>query len=94
MDWIAGVARDVRSRLVPINGLRHPSSTGTTGWYIWWAGEGGPSQDANYFEPVHVAHLVGWRPEVAKFLGLPPGWRFLTDGNYEDVWEDATLLNV
>jgi hypothetical protein len=30
--------------------------------------------------------------EILKFLGLPPGWRFLTDGLYVDVWYDAALL--
>jgi hypothetical protein len=34
------------------------------------------------------------RVEV-KFLGLPPGFRFLIgENNYEDVWEDKSLLEV
>jgi hypothetical protein len=42
-----------------------------------------------------VAHLSSWRPEVLKFLGLPPGWRFLTDvKGYEDVWHDPSLLEM
>jgi len=33
-----GIARNVTSGLMPINGLRHPPEGDTTGWYIW-AGE-------------------------------------------------------
>lgn len=36
---VVGVARNVRSSTVPVNGLRHPPQENTTGWYIW-AGEG------------------------------------------------------
>ncbi len=88
-----GVALNVKSLIVPINGLRHSPAGDTTGWYIW-AGEDGPSQTPNFFVPLHVEHLAEWRPEIIKFLGLPPGWRFLTDGRYEDVWEDPALLDV
>jgi hypothetical protein len=31
-------------------------------------------------------------PLAAPFLGLPPGWRFLTDGDSMDVWHDANLI--
>jgi hypothetical protein len=86
-----GVARNVRSPLVPVNGLRLQPEGDTTGWYIW-AGEGDPSTDPDFFVPLHVQHLAEWRPEVLKFLGLPPGWRFLTDGEHEEVWEDPDLL--
>lgn len=89
-----GIARNVRSSAVPVHGLRHHPQGDTTGWYIW-AGDGGPPQnDDHFFVPVHVAHVAEWRPEVLKFLGLPPGWRFLTDGSYEDVWEDPSLLDI
>jgi hypothetical protein len=88
-----GIALNARSTLVPINGLRHPPEGDTTGWYIW-AGEGELSSDPDFFVPLHVAHLAEWRPEILRFLGLPPGWRFLTDGTYEDVWEDSTLFKI
>lgn len=86
-----GIARNVREGLLPLNGLRHPPEGDTNGWYIW-AGEGGPSSDPDFFVPLHVEHLVRWCPEVLRFLALPPGWRFLVAGEYEDVWEDASLL--
>jgi len=82
---------NVKDRLYTISGLRHPSKDDVTGWYIW---VGDYSSDSNFFLPVHVEHLNDLCPEILKFLGLAPGWRFLVAPNYEDVWEDITLLNV
>ena len=88
---IAGVARGLACAKDPINGLRHPPQGQTCGWYVW-AGE--LSQRADFFEPQHVAHLNEWCPRIMRYLALPPGWRFLIASNYEDVWFDATLLDV
>lgn len=87
-----GIARNVREGVLPINGLRHPPAGDTTGWYIW-AGEE-LSDDPDFFVPLHVEHLGDWCPAVVRFLGLPPGWRFLVADEHEDVWEDPSLLNV
>jgi len=81
-----GIARNVRDGILPINGLRHPPTADTTGWYIWAGGE--PSAEPEFFVPLHVAHLKDWCPDVLRFLGLPPGWRFLVAGEHEDAWED------
>jgi hypothetical protein len=87
-----GIARNVRDGLLPLNGLRHPPEGDTTGWYIW-AGEELPA-DPDFFVPLHVDHLAEWCPDAIRYLGLPPGWRFLVAGDYEDVWYDASLLVV
>jgi hypothetical protein len=63
-----------------------------TGWFIW-AGEQ-MSDDPDFFQALHLAHLHEWRPEIVKFLGLPPGWRFLKAGEFEDVWFDQDLLET
>ncbi|MNF84421.1 hypothetical protein D3C84_667820 [compost metagenome] len=91
-DMKVGVSLNVRSGALPINGLRHPPENDSTGWYIW-AGED-LSNDADFFKPLHVTHLPDWCPEVEKYLGLPPVWRFLIAGEYEDVWFDDSLLNI
>jgi hypothetical protein len=88
----AGIASNVREGVVPVHGLRHPPEGDTTGWYIWAGDE--LSSDPDFFKPVHVEHLKDLRPEVLKYLALPPGWRFLVSGDYEDVWYDPSLLNV
>lgn len=87
-----GIAMNARTGLLPLNGLRHPSEGDTTGWYIW-AGEK-MSESPDYFAPLHVEHLHEWCPQVIKFLGLPPGWRFLVAKDHEDVWFDESLLKV
>ncbi len=91
-DMKVGIAHNVRTGLQPINGLRHPPEGDSTGWYIW-AGEV-LSQEDDFFVPLHVGHLREWCPAVLRYLGLPPGWRFLIAPGYEDVWEDASLLNT
>jgi hypothetical protein len=91
-DLKVGVARNVREGLVPLNGMRHPPSAGTAGWYIWAGTE--LSSDAGFFIPLHVRHLKTWRPDVLPYLALPPGWRFLIAPGHEDVWFDPSLLDV
>jgi hypothetical protein len=90
MSFKVGIALNVREGLTPLNGLRHPPQGNTTGWYIW-AGEE-LSERADFFKPLHVSHLAEWCPMILKYLGLAPGWRFLTAGEYEDVWFDESLL--
>ena len=88
-----GISLNVRDGVVPVNGLRHPPEADTSGWYIY-AGEGEIPKDDEFFKPLHVEHLDEWCPQVKKYLGLPPGWRFLIAGEYEDVWFDESLLDI
>jgi hypothetical protein len=85
-----GISLNVKDGLQPVNGLRHQPEGDTSGWYIW-AGEDF-SNEPDFFVPLHIEHLPDWCPDIIKYLGLPPGWRFLTASNYEDVWEDKSLL--
>lgn len=87
-----GIATNVMEDIMPINGLRHPPEGDTSGWYIY-AGEQ-LSSEPDFFKPLHIEHLDEWCPQVKKYLGLPPGWRFLVAGDYEDVWFDETLLDI
>jgi hypothetical protein len=75
---------------MPINGLRHPiESAESANWYLW-AGEYSEADD--FFQPVHISHLLEICPKAINYLGLAPGWRFLFDNQYEDVWFDESLL--
>ena len=85
-----GISINVRAGILPINGFRHSPEGGTTGWYIY-AGEE-LSDDPDFFKPLHVEHLDQWCPQIEKYLGLAPGWRFLIAGDYEDVWFDKNLI--
>ena len=76
----------------PLNALRHPPVADTTGWYIWGGGEI-PLED-DFFQPVHVSHLDELLPEIVPYLGLPAGWRVQVAPGHEDVWFDASLLDL
>lgn len=43
---------------------------------------------------MHAHHLIKSNPEIVKYLGLAPSWRFQIDPNikYEDVWQDLSLI--
>lgn len=89
-DSKVGIARNVREGLFPIHGMRHRPRGDATGWYLW-AGDV-LSEEPDFFQPLHVAHLASWRPMVLKYLGLAPGARFLLADGYEDIWFDESLL--
>lgn len=91
LDTNVGLARSTKTQL-PLNGLRHSPTETTSGWFIW-CGESF-SEAPDWFVPVCIAHLYEEMPEIAAFLALPPGYRFLVVGEYVDVWFDASLLNM
>jgi hypothetical protein len=86
-----GISRTFDPTTLPLNGLRHPPQGGTSGWYFW---TGEFSSEADFFVPLCGNHLSSKCQSVMRFLGLAPGWRFLLAPNYEDVWFDASLLDV
>jgi len=92
LGLMLGISENFCSGIWPLNGLRHPQQEQTCGWYLW-AGEQW-SEEADFFRPWHVEHLVEAQPEVAKYLGLAPGWRFLVAPDYEEVWFDPKLLKI
>jgi len=93
MDLKLGISKDIDSGVMPINGLRHPAENGTVGWYIWCGGD--IDNNPDFWDALHVYHLEQRLPQVLKYLGLPPGWRFqIDDKGYEDVWYDENLINA
>ncbi|MDN4054892.1 hypothetical protein QPK32_17570 [Massilia sp. YIM B02763] len=75
---------------LPINGLR-VRLAGTCGWFIWCGKDA--STDPDFYQPLHVHHVVDYLPSVMPYLSLPPGYRFQIADAYEDVWFDSTLLS-
>jgi hypothetical protein len=90
-DSILGLAKSTEG-LLPVNGLRHSLTAGTSGWYIWFGEDFSMASD--FFAPVHVRHVYSDHPELASLLGLPPGFRFLLAGEHLDIWFDPSLLDV
>ncbi len=75
----------------PVHGMRHPPEGDTSGWY-WWSGEW--SDAADFFLPLHAAHLMERCPQVAEYLEAPPGTRVLLAQGHADVWTDEALLDI
>ena len=76
----------------PINGLRVPALSGSSGWFIFGGSEAG--SEADFYSPLCTTHICEYCDIVAPYLCLPAGWRFQIDSNgYEDVWYDPTLMS-
>ena len=88
---MSAFARSTQGK-VPFNGLRHPVTEATSGWFIW-CGES-YSESADFFQPLHTFHIREEFPEISDLLGLAPGYRFLKAGDYLDIWYDPALLDV
>ena len=94
IEMKVGVSDGLLTGEKPIHGLRHQISGDTSGWYLWAGETQSVPQADDYFKPLHVSHLLGVCPEIVQYLGLPPGYRFVLDEGYEDVWNDPTLLDA
>ena len=86
-----GIAKGAMSGVMPIHGLRLWPTETSCGCYVWAGDE--PSDDPDFFEPVHVAHLRDVCAAIVPYLGLPPGSRLVVADGYDDVWRDEKLLD-
>lgn len=76
---------------LPVQGVRYCSPDHMSGWWITTDQYDG---DVNSLMNEHSYHLTAARPDLAKYLALPHGFRFDTSQG-EDVWfeeEVATEL--
>ena len=91
-DDMMGLALDTL-RMMPLNGIRHPTAEGASGWYVW--GGENTSESADFYSPIQIRHLSDYLPKVVPFLDLPPGFRFLLDSSGKrKVWFDGSLLDI
>lgn len=74
---------------VPLHAVRGLAINGTCVWYIW-GGEYSP--DPDFYQPLHVAHIAEYCPQIHPYLALAPGWSFILAPGYEDVWFDPENL--
>jgi hypothetical protein len=86
-----GLSPSLKEGIRPIHGVRYAPEGDTCGWYIW-AGEYSVAED--FFQPVHLAHVGEWEPQLHRYLGLAPGWCFLLvpEEEYIDVWYDPSII--
>jgi hypothetical protein len=60
----------------PVQGVRYPSPAHMSGW---WITTGRYNGDIRTLKVVHLYHLTSKRPDLAKYIALPPGFRFSSD---------------
>lgn len=72
----------------PIYGTRIDlPENGTISWFIHC---GEHADAADFYQPLHTAHLQELLPQVLDYLALPSGTKFIIDRDgYEDVWMEA-----
>ena len=84
-----GIALQTRG-VEPLNAMRTQVEGGTCGWYIFWGPEN--TGEPEFFQPLHVEHLVNHCQILLPYLALPPGWWVQLAPGHEDVWFDPTSL--
>lgn len=72
-----------------INAVRYPSPGHMTGWWLTTDLYDG---NINSLETIHYYHFAFQRPDIIKYLALPPGFRFFS-GNQSEVWFDKDALS-
>ena len=72
---------------MPVQGVRYPSPDPMSGWWITTDQYDG---DINSLKREHTSHVTAARPDLAKYLALPTGFRFDLSGR-EDVWLDEKV---
>lgn len=73
---------------LPIEGVRYSSPKHMTGW---WLITDEYDDNVNSLLNVHYFHVAFKRPDILKYLALPFGFRFFTDGHISEVRFDDKI---
>jgi hypothetical protein len=75
---------------LPVEGVRYPSPDHMSGWWITTDKYNG---DIKTLKHQHTYHVTASRPELAKYLALPDGFRFMFEPE-ENVWCDENVAKT
>lgn len=73
---------------LPVQGIRYPSPDHMSGWWITTDLYDGNVKTLRH---EHTYHITAARPDLAKYLALPDGFRF-SFSVAEEVWFDEKVL--
>jgi hypothetical protein len=73
-----------------VQGVRYPSPDHMSGWWITTDQYDG---DTNSLKREHTYHVTAARPDLAKYLALPEGFRFDLSVR-KDVWLDEKVASA
>ncbi len=90
LEQLVVISDGIYEGAVPVEGVRYPSPSHMTGWWLTTDNYNG---DVDTLQSVHFRHIVEKRPELAIYMGLKPGYRFLLGGKDEHVWFDEKVAN-
>lgn len=74
----------------PVDAVRYPSPEHMSGW---WFSTDRYNGDISSMRTEHLYHVTAKRPELAKYLALPPGFRFQTRPGFDgaESWFDPKV---
>lgn len=73
---------------LPVNGVRYMSPSHMTGW---WLTTDEYNDDVKSLKNVHFFHVAFTRPDILKYLALPPGFRFYISQGESGAWFDEQV---
>lgn len=85
-DQLSVVSQGVLEGL-PVQGVRYPSPDHMSGWWLTTDQYDG---NINSLKHEHTYHLTDARPDLAKYIALPPGFRFDLS-SFEEVWFEEVI---
>lgn len=88
-DKLTVISKGVLEGL-PVQGVRYPSPDHMSGWWMTTDQYDG---DTNSLRREHTHHITAARPDLAKYLALPEGFRFDLSVK-EDVWLDENVASA
>ena len=88
-DQLSVISQGVLEGL-PVQGIRYASPDHMSGWWITTDQYDG---NINSLKHEHTYHLTHARPDLAKYIALPNGFRFDLS-SFEDVWFDEEAAKM
>lgn len=90
LDQLVVISDGVLDGGKPVEGVRYKSPLHMSGWWLTTDDFNG---DINTLKNLHFSHIIHKRPDLALYMALPYGYRFLLGGESEHVWLDEQVRN-
>ncbi|WP_407477514.1 immunity protein Imm33 domain-containing protein [Acinetobacter baumannii] len=90
LDQLVVVSNGVLEGEIPIEGVRYRSPKHMSGW---WLTSDKYDGDIETLKNIHFTHILEKRPDLAIYMALPYGYRFILGGEEEHIWFDENALD-
>lgn len=82
---LVAVSASIMASGTAVDGVRYPPVGPNSGWILTEPGFSGTVDDLEHH---HAYHVAASRPDIERYFGLPPGWRFEWSNDGEAVFRD------